>query len=369
MIQFPRIIFIHQPHIGKGGLQLIDKRNIYVLSQFTKELITVELSPYNPKATNNFCIKLYNRLRMFLTKNVDCKAILENLQTEKENSLIFISHSLFGFYASNLRKKYNVNSKIVVFFHNVERDYHRNNLRQVKSYSNLQSYLLACLSEREVVQNSDFIIALNERDKALLVERYGDLNIGLLPTSFESRTIQRKFLKNERLKLLFVGTYFLSNKDGVEWLANNIAPYVNVDIYIVGSGMDKMKKQLSLFSNIHVFGEVSEAELEHYYLEADLFISTLFFGGGMKTKVAEAMMYGLPIIGTTETFQGYNFDISAIGLKSNSPQEIIDFIERVDNNRDLLEVYSKQAREIFVSDYSFDSSVMRMEAILESLNK
>ncbi len=38
----------------------------------------------------------------------------------------------------------------------------------------------------------------------------------------------------------------------------------------------------------------------------DYIISPIFVGGGMKVKTCEALMYGKNIIGTSESFEGYD---------------------------------------------------------------
>lgn len=72
----------------------------------------------------------------------------------------------------------------------------------------------------------------------------------------------------------------------------------------------------------------------------------------MKTKIAEAMMFALPIIGTEEAFQGYDINHSKIGLKSDNPSDIVSFINKLDSNRELLRLYSQNSRSIYLEKYS-----------------
>lgn len=85
----------------------------------------------------------------------------------------------------------------------------------------------------------------------------------------------------------------------------------------------------------------------------------------MKTKVAEALMFGLPVIGSKETFHGYEQVHEKAGFNSNEPEEIISFINRVNTNRKLLKSYSENAREIFLKEYSYQNSLERMKKIME----
>ena len=42
-----------------------------------------------------------------------------------------------------------------------------------------------------------------------------------------------------------------------------------------------------------------------YFYNAELYIAPIFDGAGMKVKVAEAMSYALPVVGTSHAFEGY----------------------------------------------------------------
>ena len=191
----------------------------------------------------------------------------------------------------------------------------------------------------------------------------------LLPTSLLDRfkpNLKKKINNNHVLKLLFIGTYFPSNEEGVLWFINNIIPNINVKFQIVGMGMDNLKNKYSFQSNIEITGEVDSKTLDSYLYNADLFVSTLFSGGGMKTKIAEAMMFSLPIIGTNEAFQGYDFDHSMIGINSTDPNKIISFINNVDNNRQLLGTYSAKSRQLFLENYSINTSVEKLNRLFEN---
>ena len=47
------------------------------------------------------------------------------------------------------------------------------------------------------------------------------------------------------------------------------------------------------------------ANMAPYFYNAELYITPSFGGAGMKVKVAEAMSYDLPVLGTSQAFEGY----------------------------------------------------------------
>ena len=95
----------------------------------------------------------------------------------------------------------------------------------------------------------------------------------------------------------------VSNKKGIIWFAKNVAPFIDIDIYVIGSGFEKIKKEVEISKNVKVIGKVES--LDEWYKEASFVIAPIFSGSGMKTKVAEALMYGKMVVGTKEAFSGY----------------------------------------------------------------
>lgn len=351
-----KCIFVHFPHSSKGGLPIIDERNKSVLRGIVSALKEVEFHPFSIGKTSVVRAFLF-KILFFLGWKPYKKLCVQPIIDDKEKILYFFSHSFFGLYAKYIRSVY-PNIKIASFFHNIESDYQKQLIKKHR-LSAVYYYFMSMRAEKNTIRYSDVIFVLNQRDSDLLFRIYGFNKAVLLPTTLEDRferSKKRQKEANSKLKVLFVGTFFASNIDGVKWLANNIAPYVNVEFNIVGRGMDKLTASLLSHPNMHIVGEVDSETLDGFYYDADIFISTLFSGGGMKTKIAEAMMFALPVIGTEEAFQGYDINHSLIGIKSDTANDIISFIKRVDENRNLLEAYSKQARKYFVEKYSYSSS-------------
>ena len=59
-------------------------------------------------------------------------------------------------------------------------------------------------------------------------------------------------------------------------------------------------------------------------------IAPIFDGSGMKTKVAEALMYGKRIIGTREAFSGYEDIAEEVGWVCNTKEEFVAALRTVE---------------------------------------
>ena len=142
-----------------------------------------------------------------------------------------------------------------------------------------------------MLKKTDYIMTLTERDSRLLREEYGVSGNIVLPMSFQdryddTRSIQKKDGKN----LLFIGTMFPPNYDGVKWFVEHVMTELKeYDLQIVGKNFEQKRKELER-DNVQVIGTVDD--LSEYYYSDSAMIMPIFYGDGMKIKTAESMMYG-----------------------------------------------------------------------------
>ena len=97
-------------------------------------------------------------------------------------------------------------------------------------------------------------------------------------------------------KLLFVGSKYYPNLEGIRWFYKNVIPGLNnkIQINIVGRGTEILRSEMD-DSRVHVLGTVDD--VFQYLYDADIFIAPLFSGGGMKTKSIEAISLGKCFVG------------------------------------------------------------------------
>jgi glycosyltransferase involved in cell wall biosynthesis len=85
----------------------------------------------------------------------------------------------------------------------------------------------------------------------------------------------------------------------------------------------------------------------------------------MKTKTAEAMMWGKAIIGTDEVFCGYEID-NVIGLyRCNTDLEMINKIQSIYN--DNIANFNIPIRELFLEKYSFKNTLQILNSFFNSI--
>lgn len=360
---YDRIIFCHKEDIDNlfGGLRIFDNSNKCVLSQLTDELIDIPL-----EQTSSRWIKSLRTLKGIFrnyTKR-DYINIIRQINPHKK-ILIFISHSQYGTLVRKIKKNFPY-VIIATYFHNVEVTMAYNRLRYYKRPMPLFEIIRDYRSEKLVSKYSDEIFLLNSREASLFKKYYSDRLVNICSVALPDKCpsfVPRSH--SGRLKLLFVGTYFWGNIPGVVSFIDNVMPYVEADFYVVGKDMEKVLHEVKQeLSNVHYIGRVSDEELDSYYRNCDICIAPITAGGGMKTKVAEAMMYGLPVVGTSEAFCGYEIDIASMGYCSDKISDYKDFIIQVDQERSKIFSMSVCSRHYYIENYSVDNALNKYKSTL-----
>lgn len=264
--------------------------------------------------------------------------------------IVWFDSSITGLLARQLQGK----TKIVVFEHNIEKNYIQNRIKK-SGLPYLLPYLSYACNEKCIIEKADEIICLNERDGLQLRKYYGRTPDFYMPMTFtdrynarEERKIKKELSDNKELQLLFVGSLFPPNYDGILWFVKNVmAKLSDCKLCIVGKDMERKADELAA-DNVGVIGTVDD--LSRYYYAADVVVLPILYGNGMKIKTAEAMMYGKPIVATQEALEGYDVsDVLGIS-RCDDAQQFMTVIERLKKLK-LNGTIESHTRELFLSKY------------------
>jgi GT2 family glycosyltransferase len=113
-----------------------------------------------------------------------------------------------------------------------------------------------------------------------------------------------------RPTVLFVGGFdHRPNVDAVSWFVREILPIVKrtiPEIVTIIAGSKPPREITNLASeDVVVTGYISDPVLEWFYLTTNLVIAPLRFGGGIKGKIAQAMLFAVPVVTTTCGAEGF----------------------------------------------------------------
>jgi polysaccharide biosynthesis protein PslH len=343
-----------------GGRQLLCKLNHDALKEIYGEgFILYEL----PRRRLQNVKSILNAFKGYFDglDDVAIGSVLTEIQS-KNIDKVFVDGSNLGGIVKIIKENF-PQVEVSTFFHNVEVRFFLGAWRQKKSFRSLAVLIVNYLAERKSVKYSDKIICLNERDSILLHKIYGRKATHLSAMALQDKlptNMDNTYDPSIEKFALFVGGDFYANREGILWFVKNVVPRIDIKIYIVGRGFEKLRNELERDNKVVVVGAVDS--LSVWYLNAQFVIAPIFDGSGMKTKVAEALMFGKKIIGTPEAFSGYEKISDKAGSVCVTADDFISEIESASNKDN--EVCIKELRDIYCDNFSLDAARNRLKAIL-----
>lgn len=271
-----RIAFITFDFAGNTGGYAVNQR----LLQALNDSFEVDLIYFEGKSIFT-SLREYKRIFALITK--------------RKYQFIVLGSSLLGLLSL---LKYR-NTRIIVQFHNNEVDYYR--AQYGDGLKNILRIVIVGIFEMIARRTSGGGLFLTHQD----AEGYLGRSF-VYPIGFKKDPDYIFPIPNfgEAPRLLFVGSSIPANIDAIEWIKDNEDVLLRCceSITIVGRGIKPMGW---VSDKINVIGEVKE--LEDYYKACHIVISPVFYGAGMKTKVAESLYHNRPIVASHHSAIGLSY--------------------------------------------------------------
>lgn len=287
-------------------------------------------------------------------KDIRCiKKLIQDLNCQ----IIFIDSSLLGKLVKILHNAFK-GLKIQVFFHNCEYEYIKSIYHGPKKYL---YFYWTFKGEKEACKYANKIIVLNKRDASLIRDHYKRNVDACIPISLKDQsenTRSSPTITNQLPYILFVGSYFPPNVQGIKWFIEEVLPHINISLLIIGRHMDLLNIPFFVQHQVKILSNIKD--LTPYYQNALCMVMPIFTGGGMKVKTAEALMYGKTIVGTKESFEGYETNEAGIFIECNSKEE---FISKINRLLPKVQPYNLDSRKLFLEKYSFKATLKQFKEL------
>lgn len=271
--------------------------------------------------------------------------------------------------------------KIIVDNHNVEADVYAASARAATGLTERLKKGLrgqqAKLVERMCIRKADQLWVCSEGDQALMPRVHGSTApIFVVPNGidvnyYDSVRQQRAMARNKRT-LLFPATFrYHPNIVAADWLLDEIYPLLkekNPNYRLVFMGADptpRMKDEADRDPSIIVTGRVPD--VRPYFSDADVVVVPLRQGGGTRLKILEAFASERPVVSTTKGAEGLNGkDGTHLWLRDDTTS-LVDAIEALWERPEYTQVAVAAARELVVSEYSWQAAARRITGALTRL--
>lgn len=205
-------------------------------------------------------------------------------------------------------------------------------------------------AERGILSTWDAVSVCSEGDARTLQGRGGDALIHSVPNVTERATARRR--QADAPTILFVGNLsFAPNMQGLRRFLKTSWPIVaaaapTARLLVVGLSPGKALTRELAIPGVELHANVPS--VAPYYELADIVIAPIFFGGGTRVKVIEAMAAGRAIVSTQIGVEGLAVKDGVHVLVANSSKEIaaaiVSLIESPEK-RAMLEHNARQLQE------------------------
>lgn len=216
--------------------------------------------------------------------------------------------------------------------------------------------------EKPQMAKYDGIIVFSEQE-AERHRKYFGQPIKVSPFTAPDRLIPKIALHPKKIVLLGAESH-IPNKEGIEWLLENGAvalKKIKLPIYIVGNWSLSTTKKWKKRYGVQFTGIVDD--LDQFMVDA-IHLAPVRFGGGLKTKVMEAMKLGVPTVATTHATEGLPVENYKHLIITDSVKGFVDNAMKLVENGELRSSLSENSVELMNSEFSVTKlGKLRVEAI------
>ena len=337
---------------------LYGKESVLVVALVGKNIPSVtEKEHIIIHGTHNKGVLLWNCLCGYSTyiNKSSVKEILELIKG-RNIDVVFVDNSILGLLIKRIKTVYPY-IPVLSYYHDVKAKLARDWMRNAPIYRKPIMYAMLS-NEKLTAEYADVNFVLGDREEKLFVEVYGKKPEAQLSVYMDITLSNDFYIKkpNVKKKILFFGGYYRPNVHGIEWFIKNVYPQLmcETELIVAGHGMDKLNSD-SYPNGVVVKGYVES--IEEIYRDADIVISPIFEGGGMKVKVAEAMAFGKIVVGSDESYEGYQEKIpdnywDKFFYRANTAVEFLSKIRQALKSSAAERHFNPEIRELYEKGFS-----------------
>jgi glycosyltransferase involved in cell wall biosynthesis len=235
--------------------------------------------------------------------------IYKQLKKQKATHLL-LEHPYYGWLAILLKKASGV--KLIAHSHNIE----------FQRWKTLNKWWWPIMAgyEKRLHRNADYNFFKTEEDKSAAISIFGlkeekcavityGIECNNIPTSIERQACRIKLLQQHDINsnttiFLFNGSLdYYPNLQALKTIVEKINPLLlkgnfHYKIIICGKGLPHYMNELKEYVDKNIIYTGFVEDISIYFKGADIFINPVTEGGGIQTKLVEALGYNLNVVST-----------------------------------------------------------------------
>jgi glycosyltransferase involved in cell wall biosynthesis len=231
------------------------------------------------------------------------------------------------------------------------------------------------------------VICLTVSDKARLNKLYPEIlnkkELLVIPVALEKpcpsaapSINQIDAVENSPYLLITGSLWYGPNAEGSAWFIKNVwhklmgeNQWISSNLKLIVAGLRPGRVIQALATgqnNIEIID--SPRDMRPYFENAFIYLAPIFSGAGMKVKVAEALSYGLPVIGTSHALTGYKITDRENGYRADCADEFIKSLEHyIGLSFEDKSLLKEKAYQLFLDNHSIVESKISFQEIISDL--
>ncbi len=330
-----------------GGQKFIARFFEYLGKEVDLTVISVAENDFSLATT----YKTIPLLKKSFSRYYDSSLVSKITALVKKEGLntIICEHPYFAWLAFRIRKRTGI--KVIIHTHNIEYQRFRSNGRWW--WPILKMY------ERWSFKKADAIFFITAEDKNFAIEKWKiekekciDLPFGIDIKNYPAdkagcrELICRKHnIGKEEKVLLFNGLLnYKSNLDALKIILDKINPLLlrqesfRYKIIICGKGLPVELSLLKGYADKNIIYAGFVDDVETYFKGADIFLNPVLSGGGVKTKMVEAIAFGTTVVATETGALGIDRTVCGNKLIVTSGNDWNGFVSSIISNADKMKI-------------------------------
>ena len=227
--------------------------------------------------------------------------------------------------------------------------------------------------EEDIAHAFDHCVLISEEERRLFQERVKDRPISVISNGVDLEYFSPT--RTGRLQvtpptIVFTGAMdYFPNVDAVQYFCGEVFPLVcdavpEAKFYIVGRSPTRQVQELGNQPNVVVTGTVPD--VRPYLAQATVAVAPFRLARGVQNKVLEAMATGLPVIGTSQAFEGIAAtEKNGIRVADTPDKFAREVIALLRGNAILLQRCALQARRYVEVHHQWREQGEKLEALLQ----
>jgi glycosyltransferase involved in cell wall biosynthesis len=329
---------------------------LYEIPVQMKEILKFDFNSINSKIKGEFfkdeivIITFTLNIAYYISKKID-------LSKKSVKSISFLMDSL-NYYISS---KINIHKRLGLEIDNIL----KYRIKQLNYY----------LKEKHVLHKYNDVVYVSPSDINFVEKYYTNIsaNLRLIPNGINLSYSKNDVLDSPKFKdkitLGFLGSATKGNFEDISWFVEKVFPKIvskepRIELVVAGRGPDE-EMFTKYFRNIDKADYVGRFdELDEFYNNCDIVITTIRKSCGILNKVLEAFYFKKPVIGLPENFLSFpNAQESNNYLTFNNEKEFLEkiiYLQEDDNYNRIVDASYKYV----IENYNWELSKEKFNEIL-----